>query len=384
MFAISNAFLYSVEIVQADRWLHGPLELAFVSPVSHGTREDQMRMEVGLHQWNQTYAAGYVRAGDTFDLVTASVPGIRRRKNPNIVLVPRTAAGVTDLHVMLASLLPDLELKNAGLPRMKANMALSLSSRDPLPSDFAAKVEKTFADYIWTKIAPPGRRNQRAFFSEKSPLRLLAGDTRFWMQRIYRIALERRETCFSSTKSEKPWKSLKSFRNALDDSVPPEDRTSFDVRRPLKGGIIWDVEDHEDREAVLDDALTGAGVMESASPIIDLISSHKTHEDFSGHHSWIKEDFERTFYSKRAKLKVDLVETLDDAPVWDVTDSDGYGEVLFRDLFSALDLKERRLVIALRQGKTVCEIASDNQLLGHASISRQVAKLKEKLLKLLH
>jgi len=47
-------------------------------------------------------------------------------------------------------------------------------------------------------------------------------------------------------------------------------------------------------------------------------------------------------------------------------------------------LKERRLVIALRQGKTVCDIAADEHLRGHASISRQVAKLKARLLKLLH
>ncbi|MGB6309816.1 MAG: hypothetical protein WBF89_18685 [Steroidobacteraceae bacterium] len=81
---------------------------------------------------------------------------------------------------------------------------------------------------------------------------------------------------------------------------------------------------------------------------------------------------------------VDLVETLDDAPVWDVEECDGYGDVLFRDLLSALNLKERRLVIALRQGKTVCDIAADEHLRGHASISRQVAKLKARLVKLLH
>jgi hypothetical protein len=97
--------------------------------------------------------------------------------------------------------------------------------------------------------------------------------------------------------------------------------------------------------------LTGAGVITSLEPVIELLQSRRAHEDFSSRASWIKEDFERTFYSKRAKLKVELVETLDDAPVWATDECAGYGEVLFRELIAALDLKERRRLLALRLGK---------------------------------
>lgn len=127
--------------------------------------------------------------------------------------------------------------------------------------------------------------------------------------------------------------------------------------------------------------IDGAGARE---PVIELLQSHRAHEDFSSRASWIKEDFERTFHSKRAKLKVELVETLDDAPVWSTDECEGYGEVLFRDLVAALDLRERRLLLALRMGKTVTEISADEGLNGHGSISQRVAALKEKVAVLLN
>jgi hypothetical protein len=385
MIAVSNAFLFQAEIVQTDRWLQGPLEIAFVDCAPGlALGDESAKLQLALHSWNQTYAAGFVRQSDAFDEVTSKIPGIGHRKNPNIIVAPRTATGITELHVMLASLLPDAILREAGIKRSRANMALALFGRNQLPNHYARTVEQAFAKYIWRKLAP-GKRSNSAFFSSQSPLRLLAGDPRFWMQRIFRIALERRETWFEPTTHESEgWWPLDEFRSNLYESIPQEDRPSFQVRRPLMGGTLWDENDHDQREAVIDDAITGAGVMESLDPVVDLLRSHKTHEDFSSRGSWIKEDFERSFYSKRAKLKVELVETIDDSPVWDTAECDGYGEVLFRDLLAALNVKERKLLVAVRHGKTPCEIAAAEELRGHAAISRRINKLKEKIRGLLH
>jgi hypothetical protein len=384
MFAISNAFYLQAEIVQRDRWVGYPLEIAFVpSPGFVPLSDERLKMELALHDWNQTYAAGYIRRSDTFEAVTSKVPGIERRKNPNIILAPRNANGITELHVMLASLLPDEMLREAGIERGRANMALALTGRHQMPSRYASAVEQAFAKYIWRKIAP-GRRSDAAFFSAQSPLRLLAGDPRFWMQRIYRIALERRESWFTPTTHEDGWKPLKELRSTFYANIPDADKPMFDVRRPLMGGTIWDQKDHDEREAVIDDAITGVGVMESLDPVLNLLRSQRVHEDFSSRASWIKEDFERSFYSKRAKLKVELVETIDDAPVWDTGECDGYGEVLFRDILAVLNRKETKLLLAVRQGKTPCEIASDEGLRGHAAVSRRVKRLKAKLRQLLH
>jgi hypothetical protein len=109
---------------------------------------------------------------------------------------------------MLASLLPDAVLRDTGLTRLRANMVLMLFGRYDIPASFAGTVEQEFARVVWSKLAPQ-RRMQPAFFSAASPLRLIAGDARFWMNRICRIALDRRENRFTPvTKSDDSWPSM--------------------------------------------------------------------------------------------------------------------------------------------------------------------------------
>lgn len=381
MYAISNAFLRQVEVVQTDRWAKGPLELVFV-PMDWERRgqEELAKLHLALHEWNQSYAAGHIRPSDAFDAVTKRVPGIQHRANPNIIVAPTTLAGMSALHTMLASLLPDSVLQQKHLKRERANMSLVLWGCHDRPTTYALAIEDAFSKVIWSKIAPKRRFNPE-FFSARSPLRLLAGDTRFWMNRIYRLALDRRENGFSPTSSEEEgWQPMHELQREFDQAmVGEEDRSKFVLRRPLMGGTIWLETDAEERDAVLEDALTGAGVMESLEPVIDLLQSQRAHEDFSDRASWVKEDFERSFYSKRAKLKVELVETMDEAPVWSTDDCDGYGEVLFRDIVAALDVNQRRLLLALRMGKTVTQIGAEEGLHGHSSISRRVKDLKKRI-----
>jgi hypothetical protein len=252
------------------------------------------------------------------------------------------------------------------------------------PPDFAERVERAFARYMWARICPE-KRARPEFFSSASPLKLMAGDVRFWMQRIYRIALDRREACFEPVPDDEEWKPMveleREFREMLREKQ--EDGDPFVLRRPLYGGDLWDSNEEEEREAVIEEAIHGAGVIESLDPVIELLSSHRTHEDFSDEYSWIKEDFERSFYSKRAKLRVELVETIDDAPVWECDECEGYTDLLFRDVLAALDVNERKLLLAIRHGKTVCELTREHGLRGHASISRRLQRIKDAVLKLL-
>lgn len=70
-------------------------------------------------------------------------------------------------------------------------------------------------------------------------------------------------------------------------------------------------------------------------------------------------------------------------PVWSAGDDDAYERVLFRDISAALDLRERRLFLALRNGNTISGIARAEELRGHAAVSRRVAALKRKITALL-
>jgi hypothetical protein len=50
-------------------------------------------------------------------------------------------------------------------------------------------------------------------------------------------------------------------------------------------------------------------------------------------------------------LKVSVIETIDEMPVWSADEGQGYERVSFRDMMAFLDRNERHLVLALRSGR---------------------------------
>lgn len=373
MRSISNAFFHQVEITQADRWDHVPLELALIAE----PMEQRLEWTAHVHDWNATQRAEFVRSGRTLEGLKPAVPYLEERRNPNMILVPRYG-DTTELDIMLAGLLPDEALAAAGLERRRAQMGLMFVHHD-VPADYGPRARAAFSRFIWSRLSPRARLGEGAF-SANSPLRLLAGDALYWSHRLYRLALQRRDDFFQPTKHEdEEWRPLDELRRDILAELPEEERGRFDVQRPLMGGDIWDEFDPDDREEVISAVIDGDGVMESLDPVIELLHRHRAHEDFSAANSWIKEDFERSFYSKRARLKVDLVETIDDAPAYALEANEPYEQLLFRDVIAMLDQKERRLVLALRLGKSASTIASESGLRGHASVSRRIAALKAKL-----
>lgn len=378
MRCMSNAFFHQAEVTQIDRWDHGPLELAFVPEPADG----RLEWIAHVHEWNSTQRAGFVRSGEALEGLKPVIPYLEERRNPNMILVP-VQGGTSQLDVMLAGLLPDAVLAKAGLDRRRAMMALMFPHHD-LPADYGQRARAAFAHYIWTRLCPLARLGEGAF-SARSPLRLLAGDTPFWAHRLYRLALQRRDDFFEPTTHEDAeWEPLDALRDQFLAQLPEHERHLFQVQRPLIGGDVWDEFDVDEREDVIASAIDGDGVLDSLEPVVDLLHRHRTHDDFSAANSWIKEDFERSFYSKRAKLKVDLVETIDDAPAYELEPNEPYEQVLFRDVIAMLDQREQRLVIALRLGKNASTIARESGLRGHASVSRRIAALKSKVARLLN
>ena len=372
---ISNAHFHQAEVTQVDRWDHGPLELVFLP-------QPGMERIAHVYDWNSSQRAGFLRSGPTMEGLKEAVPFLEQRRNPNMILVP-TFEDRSELDVMLAALLPDEVLQQHHLERRRSTLNL-LFTHHTLDSGWGRRARSAFAQHIWTRLCPRARLSEGAF-AAGSPLRLLAGDTRFWAHRLYRLALDRRDAYFEpTTHEEASWKPVKQLSEQILRMIPEHDRHLFQVTRPLMGGDLWDVFDPQDRDDVLRAVIDGDGVLASLDPVIELLHQHRTHEDFSDRHSWIKEDFERSFYSKRARLKVDVIETIDDAPAYDLEPSEPYEQVLFRDMIAMLDQKERRLVLALRMGKNASTIARDAGLRGHASISRRISALKSKLGRLLH
>ncbi len=374
---MSNAHFHEAEITQVDRWDHGPLELVFVEAPEQGA----MELTAHICEWNGSQRAGFVRPGESMEALKALVPHLEERRNPNLILVP-TYGGNSDLDMMLAGLLPDALVEQHRLTRRRTSLNLLYTNHD-LDGGHGSRARAAFSQHIWSRLCPRVRLQESAFAANSS-LRLLAGDTRFWAHRLYRLALDRRDVYFEPTQNEEShWRPLDELQEKVLSAVPAEERHLFHISRPLMGGTIWDVFDADERDEVIEAAIDGDGVMASLEPVIEVLHQHRTHEDFSDRHSWIKEDFERSFYSKRARLKVDLVETIDDAPAYDLEPNEPYEQVLFRDVIAMLDQKERRLVLALRMGKSASNIARDAGLRGHASVTRRIGALKAKLTRIL-
>jgi len=381
MRVISNAMMDNqAEIIQVDRWDHGPLELLFLDTAQVTRERFPVELNMALVEWNRNFRGGFARPGESLDTLEKFIPGLPKLTNPNVFIAP-TVDGFSELHAMLASVVPESILKKYGIEKIQAMFWLWPIFRDDVRSSaYAAAAENAFHEFIWQKLARK-KRLKKLHFADNSSLRLLAGDTRFWMNRLYRVAIDRSEW-FEEAHNDK-WDSLEKLEAAARQQLPADEQDKFLVRRPLMGGELWDPEDPDECDQVVEEMLDGGGVMDSLHPVIDILHSHRTHEDFSDRYSWVKEDFERSFYSKRSKVKVSLVETVDDLPAWEATEPDGYGEILFRDLMCFVDPKDRHIVLALRQGKTVTEIARDNGLNGHAAISRRVKQIRAQLREIL-
>jgi hypothetical protein len=401
---MSNALLDQVEVVQLDRWNHGPLELVFLDSVLDRWDQDHNRRICHIAEWNCCFRGGLFREAHTLEWVQEMVPKLRRWSNPNLFLVTRTN-GYTELHSMLASVVPEDILSRHRIRKRNANFWL-LAWLDDFREDldrpevlervsfqeyhvrkaeaagvYAVAACRAFEEYIWAKLARD-RRWRSELFGPHSSLRLLAGDTNFWMNRLFRVALERSEY-FEEVSEETEWKPLEELTRKLRKVIPEEQWPNFLVRRPLMGGWLWDPDDPEECEVVVEEMLAGNGVMDSLDAVLQVLHSHPCHDDFSDRYSWIKEDFERSFYRKRNKLKVTLMETVDDMPAWPAEEPAGFGNILFRDLLSVLDQRDQHILIAVRQGKTVSEIASELGHRGHAAVSRRWGEIKARLRRLL-
>lgn len=167
------------------------------------------------------------------------------------------------------------------------------------------------------------------------------------------------------------------------EDIPVDERSSFTLTRPRMGGHLWNSEDPYDREWITKLLIDGDTTIQSLGPVVDVLLGSAVHEDFSDRYSWVKEDFERTFYSKRSKVKVRLYEFIDDCPVHEGVDTPGYEDILFRDLMAFFDERDRRIILALRHGKTRSDISEQLGHSGHASVSRRVKVIEAKMRRIL-
>lgn len=235
--------------------------------------------------------------------------------------------------------------------------------------NFTSQLSKAFAYHIWPLI---DKQNKINAFSKSDSISLLAHNLKFWLLPCVYSVIE--ETMVEFGRVEPGSKEQLEKINKLQKRYP-----DIDVKLPLRGGAIWIGEDEawHFTQKLVNKACENSQLFS----IIDAIKSNRIEDDFSSRWSYAKEDFERKLYSKRNKVKVTFIEVDELTPIHSQT-SELDNNILWDDLLSIVDKKERKVVVCLKKGITKHKEISE--ILGyknHSPVTKTIKKIRDKAIK---
>ena len=233
-----------------------------------------------------------------------------------------------------------------------------------LPADFETRLNRAWAHTVWRHLisGSPIRA-----FSESDPIRLLAHNLDFWLPPVTAVIQDF-------------LRGMPVVDNEVKETHPRlTDGTVFDSvvnANPRMGTDLWRGEDEaaEFLQATVD-AADADGRLRG---ILDAVRSNRVEDDFSGHWSHAREDFERKLYRKRSKIKVRFVELTDTIPVQG-PETEVEANLVFADFLALLDRKEQQVVVLLQNGVTkVGDVASILGYKNHSPVSKRLARIRRK------
>jgi hypothetical protein len=292
---------------------------------------------------------------------------IADRGDVNIVFVPRTASRYYE-YAPLFHLLPRAAIERHGLPLLRSGQwpyfAESGEINRYLPADFETRLERAWAHTVWRHLisGSPIRA-----FSESDPIRLLAHSLDFWLPPVTAVI-------------QGFLRSMPVVDNGVEEIHPHlTDGTVFDsvvMANPRMGTDLWrgEAEAGEFLRATVEEADADGRLR----GILDAVRSNRVEDDFSGHWSHAREDFERKLYHKRLKIKVRFVELTDTIPVQG-PETEVEANLVFADFLALLDRQERQVVVLLQSGVTkVGDVASILGYKNHSPVSKRLARIRKK------
>ncbi len=336
--------------------------------------DERYRYEIFISDWNNTWEAGAWRPAVLHFKGPDQLRWVAERK-ADVRLVSRVAAHSYDAYAPLYHLLPRGTLERFGLPPLRRgiwpHMRQDHLLEHVLPADFDSRLEEAITYHLWPLL---GARGAPTCFSSSDPIRMLSHNLDYWLPYSYIVA-QTRMRGFRRTEIESD--SERADYLAQKDQMPP----GVTLQTPLRGGPLW-MGEYEAHEAT-HEMVEVADAHGDLRAIVDAVRSHRIKDDFSERWSFEREDFERKLYSKRSKAKVTFVELDETIPVHG-PQSEVHENLLWEDFISLLDVKERRIVVCLRNGATrLAEIAEALGYANHSPISKQLAKIRDKAKRLL-
>lgn len=336
--------------------------------------EESWRLVNFTTRWNLAWEAGPLRT-QLFE--EADVPERLRwlDKHPGVDfrLIPQGAANPYVAYEPLFHLLTLETLRHCGLPPLRKgfwpNHGVPWSRRIQryLPHDFQERLQVGFAWQLWPHLG----YGKRSAYSTREPLVLLSNSLDFWLPYLDQVAQDRLREFGRVDHDQESLEALKLIPDDLRETI----------HRPRKGGDVWRGE--EDAHGAMSEMVECADTTGRLRGIIDAARSNRIEDDFSPRWSYAREDFERRLYHKRLKAKVSFVELDDTIPVH-CPSAEPDGNMLWQDLLTLCDPKERQVVVCLRSGTTrATEIAEELGYANHSPVSKSLAKIRKKVIKLL-
>ena len=190
----------------------------------------------------------------------------------------------------------------------------------------------------------------------------------FWADHLHEVIEKRWATFPRVPFDEDEPDQLRDAIEASDDEIS--------VLRPKMGGTIWHGED--EALGITREMLENADQKYELRETIELVLRKQVQDDFSETWSHEKEDFERSFYHKRAKTKVFFREIKDDVvsinPLSTIEGND-----ILNEIMTIVSPKERQVVLCLRSGiMRQKEIAESLGYANHSSVSRLLKRIAKK------
>jgi hypothetical protein len=324
-------------------------------------------------RWNAAWEAGHMRSRMfREDDVPQPLRWLEDLDDVDVRLIVAGRANPYVTYEPLYHLLTLDTLRRCGLPPLKRGMWPSLGPigrqriRDHLPSDFSRRLQAGFSRQLWPHLAV----GPRSPYASREPLVMLSNNLDFWLPYLDRVAQSRLGEFERVAHNEESLDAI--------ERIPPDVRKT--LRRPLKGGDIWCGElDAQEAMAEMVEAADERGQLRA---IVEAVRANRVEDDFSPRWSYAKAAFERRLYHKRKRVKVRFVELDDTIPVH-APSSEPDGNLIWQDLLTLCDPKERQVVVCLRNGTTrATDIAAKLGYANHSPVSKTLARIRAKAAKL--
>jgi hypothetical protein len=350
--------------------------VSFEMPRQGGPDSEGTFVVSKLMEWNAQWEAGPYRAFDTDELPNAlaflrDIEALDKPPSSDIVLVPREHDNIYQRWSPLYHLLPRQTLVRFGLPIIHRGVWPLIGAawgRERIRPEQGGVLAEAVAQHLWSHGLGRAKSPLLAFSKDDS-LKLLSHDLGFWraqmeiLLRKYGRDRGRVERDDADTDPE---------------SIPTH-QPHLTYELPRRGSEVWTGE--AEASEVTRDLVDIADEHGRLRAVMDAIRSNRVEEDFSSRWSAEREDFERKLYRKRNKVKVSFVEIDDSIPYFD-DESQLDGDMLYRNMLSVVEPKDRRVVVCLHSGITgVKEIAAKLGYANHSPVSKALNRIRAKAAK---